>query len=172
MDTYDRRSSDDFETLTVAPGIRIRLDHPPVEAWSNAYIGLPWQDRGLTRAGIACWGLARLVYAEQHGLVLPDYASEVPDVEDGAAVASVYARAKSNHPWIAVDPTTARPFDILVFRRDGLDAHVGIFVEPDKMLHITEGEDSHLADQRRPGWAGRLSGVYRHHALLGGTVAA
>ena len=39
--------------------------------WANAYVGLPWADLGRDRTGCDCWGLARLVYAEQLGIALP-----------------------------------------------------------------------------------------------------
>ncbi|MCG5247987.1 NlpC/P60 family protein [Methylorubrum extorquens] len=134
--------------------------------WSEPYIGLPWQDRGLARDGVACWGLARLVYAEVLGLAVPDYAAEVASLDNRAKVATVYADGTMLGPWRSVPESEAREFDILVFRRAGLDAHVGIVVAPGRMLHITSGQDSAIVSYADGRWAPRISGVYRHVALV------
>ncbi|PJI56003.1 hypothetical protein CTI14_00265 [Methylobacterium radiotolerans] len=110
--------------------------------WSAPYVGLPWQERGLSRDGIACWGLCRLVYAEVLGLAVPDYAAEVASLEERAEVAAVFADGTLQGPWVGLPETDARSFDIAVFRRAGLDAHVGIVTSPGRMLHITAGQDS------------------------------
>lgn len=39
--------------------------------WPDAYVGIPWAWRGRDRAGIDCYGLVRLVYAERLGVALP-----------------------------------------------------------------------------------------------------
>lgn len=140
--------------------------------WSADYIGLPWQERGLTREGIACWGLARLVYAEVLRLDVPDYAASVPSLKAREEVASVFAGGVSAGPWRKVDPFLALDFDILVFRRAGLEAHVGIVCGLGRMLHIDAGQDSHVADYTTGRWAPRLAGVYRHHALIAAAQAA
>lgn len=134
--------------------------------WSTGYIGLPWQDRGLTRAGIACWGLVRLVYAERLGLDVPDYAAEVVSLAERAEVAAVFAGGTVAGPWAAVPEGDAREFDVVVFRRAGLDAHVGIITEPGRMLHITSGQDSAVIDYTAGRWAPRLSGTYRHESMV------
>lgn len=135
--------------------------------WSNDFIGIPWAERGASRDGCTCWGLVRLVYAERCGLAVPDYRDVCADIANAEAVGGVFERYRNAHPWIAVDPVTIRPFDILVFRRGVRDAHVGIATGlKDRMLHITSRADSCLADYSLPLWASRLSGVYRHHALL------
>lgn len=130
--------------------------------WSTPYIGLPWRERGLDRDGIACWGLVRLVYAEHLGLQVPDYAAEVASLQERAEVAAVFAGGTMGGLWASVPEQTARPFDVVVFRRAGLDAHVGLVVEAGRMLHITDGQDSAIIDYGTGRWAPRLSGVYRH----------
>lgn len=133
--------------------------------WSAAYIGLPWQERGLTREGVACWGLVRLVLAEVQGLDVPDYAASVPSLQARAEVAAVFEGGVEAGPWIKVEPADAREFDVLVFRRAGLEAHAGLVCGPGRMLHISSGRDSHVADYTAGRWAPRLAGVYRHRAL-------
>lgn len=139
--------------------------------WSASYVGLPWQERGLTREGIACWGLARLVYAEQLGIEVPDYAAEVPSLTERVEVAAIFAnRTSASGPWVSVGD--AREFDILVFRRAGLTTHVGIALDGERMLHIDAGGDSHLASYTTGRWASRLAGAYRHRSVMEAARAA
>lgn len=132
--------------------------------WSNAFLGLPWLERGLTRDGVACWGLARLVYAEVLGLQVPDYCAEVVSLQERAEVAAVFDKGVKVGPWVLVDQPAA--FDIAVFRRAGIAAHVGIVVTPGRMLHITSGQDSSVVDYSTGCWSPRLSGFYRHRAMM------
>lgn len=143
-----------------------------IDHWSASYVGLPWQERGLTRDGIACWGLCRLVYAEVLGLTVPDYAAEVTSLQERAEVAAVFVEGTMGGPWHQVPERAARAFDIVVFRRAGLDAHVGLVTAPGRMLHITAGEDSAIVDYTAGRWAPRLSGVYRHETMIGAARAA
>ncbi|TXN64986.1 NlpC/P60 family protein [Methylobacterium sp. WL6] len=136
-------------------------------AWSNAYVGLPWRERGLTRDGIACWGLARLIYAEMLGIPVPDYCAEVASIQERAEVAAVFARSTAVGPWVAV--AEAQPFDIAVFRRAGIAAHVGIVVMEGRMLHITAGRESAIVDFTTGCWSPRFSGFYRHRATMEAT---
>ncbi len=51
-------------------------------AWAAEYIGIPFAERGRTRAGCDCWGLVRLVLAERFGIELPSYADGYETVKD------------------------------------------------------------------------------------------
>ena len=135
--------------------------------WTVGYIGLPWQVGGLTREGIACWGLARLVYAERLGVAVPDYAADVLSIEERAEVAAVFAEGTSEAgPWVAVPSGEVREYDILVFRRAGLAQHVGIASGGGRMLHIDKDQESCLVDYTGGRWAPRLAGIYRHRAMM------
>ncbi|KQO99094.1 NlpC/P60 family protein [Methylobacterium sp. Leaf91] len=146
--------------------------------WSADYIGLPWQVGGLTRDGIACWGLARLVYAEQLGIAVPDYAAAVPSLEERTEIAGVFAEATSAAgPWVEVAPNglsldVIQEFDILVFQRTGLAHHVGIAAGSGRMLHIDRDQDSCLVDYSTGKWAPRLVGVYRHKERIVASLSA
>jgi cell wall-associated NlpC family hydrolase len=131
--------------------------------WSSNYVGLPWAEKGGTRAGLSCWGLARHVFIERFGVDLPSYDdlfashAEIRDVD--AVVAGATARA----PWSRVK--VPREMDVAVFRRAGVDCHVGLMIGPSRMLHIVAGQDSAIVDVTSGRWAPRLNGFYRHEAL-------
>jgi probable lipoprotein NlpC len=134
--------------------------------WTSEYVGLPWQERGLTRAGIACWGLAHLVYAEQLGITVPDYAADIASTKDRDKVAAAFADGTGAGPWVGVAPNAIRDFDILVFRIGGIEAHVGISAGRGRMLHASRGVGSCLAYTTRTPWSQRLAGAYRHQEMV------
>ena len=131
--------------------------------WPNRFTGVPFADLGRTRAGCDCWGLVRLVYAEVLGIALPSYAGGYVSAEERAGVAALLDAADDSGPWVCVTregwPIAA--FDVLVFRRGGLRAHVGVAIDDARMLHI-EGEDqAKVVRFLDPRWCSRLDGAWR-----------
>ncbi|PZP66240.1 MAG: phage tail protein [Methylorubrum populi] len=140
--------------------------------WSASYVGLPWREGGIASDGVACWGLALLAYAGELGILLPDYAAALASLEERAQIAAAFAGGTADDLWRPVSPGRERAFDIVVFRRAGLDAHVGIVTVPGRMLHITANQDSVITDYSSGRWAPRLSAIFRHRQMLGGADVA
>lgn len=130
--------------------------------WANPYVGLPFVERGITRHGVACWGLVHLVYREVLGIEVPDYSVGVLSIAERERIAEIFAGATTTGPWVEITLQDVAAFDVLVFRRAGLDMHVGLHVAPGRMLHATSGELSCIVDYSTGAWAPRLSAVYRH----------
>lgn len=141
-----------------------------MEHWSNAFVGIPHLDHGRTLVGCDCWGLVRLVFARQLGIDLPSYAEGYISTDEHAEISALIGGAKESTSWARVDGL-AMPFDIAVFRRGRLDAHVGVVVSDGLMLHMAEGAHSCLEHYRGGKWATRRSGVYRHHRLVARVTA-
>lgn len=40
--------------------------------WTTRYVGLPYRAGGRERDGLDCWGLIRLIYREEKGILLPE----------------------------------------------------------------------------------------------------
>lgn len=134
--------------------------------WSVPYVGLPWRERGVSRDGLACWGIVHLVYREVLGLEVPDYSVGVLSVAERERIAEIFADATATGPWVNIRIQDAAAFDVLVFRRAGMDMHVGLHAAPGRMLHITAGERSSIVDYSGGAWKPRLSAVYRHKDLI------
>jgi cell wall-associated NlpC family hydrolase len=107
-------------------------------SWANAYVGIPFRERGRDRSGLDCWGLVRLVLAEQRGIALPSFASDYTG-EDGREIAQLIAE----HHGIGdeVPPSNEQPLDLALFRMPCagglLPWHVGIVVDAGRVLHVT-----------------------------------
>ncbi len=133
--------------------------------WANAYVGLPWRERGRDRCGCDCWGLVRLVLAEQRGVVLPSFADDYAGT-DGLAVAALIEANRGLGAPVAAG--SEHPFDLAHCRmpcaghgRARLAAwHVGIVTAPGRMLHATQSLGAAAIEDYRE--APRL-----RHAIVG-----
>ncbi|WP_026784208.1 C40 family peptidase [Pleomorphomonas koreensis] len=131
-----------------------------VKSWTNAYVGTPFDRFGASHAGCNCWGLVVLIYAEQLGITLPDYAGAYASPEEQAEVAALVAAERADPAWTRV--FDARPLDVLLFRRGHLDTHVGLYVDRGLMLHVTADDCAKLERFETGTWGHRLTGIYRH----------
>jgi cell wall-associated NlpC family hydrolase len=128
----------------------------------SKYIGIPFKDHGRGRDGCDCWGLVHLVYREQLGITMHDL---------GDAYSDAYARgdvdmlvdAVAGENW-NVDVTAGpwKPMDVMIFRRCGVEAHVGLYLRPGEMLHVVHGMCAAVERYNSAKWGRRLSRVLRH----------
>ena len=129
--------------------------------WARNYIGIPFEPRGRDRDGLDCWGLVRLVYAEQFGVFLPSLAERYSGVHAGDApeIASVVNEVRRDTGlWEPVP--RARVGDVLHMRGGRLQ-HVGVATSPTSFLHAVMGANSCL-ERLDQDWRNRLLGVYRY----------
>lgn len=129
------------------------------DEWVKAYIGLPFLEKGRDRAGLDCWGLIRLVYAEQLRVALPAWVEGYADTRPGPDTAAHLAACAES--FAEVPAGGERPGDILLFRTGPHLSHVGLCLGGGRMLHILEGIDSTVERYRSPRWLPRLAGAYR-----------
>jgi cell wall-associated NlpC family hydrolase len=123
------------------------------------YVGLPFAPRGRTREGVDCWGLVCLVYAELLGRALPSYDDRYTSL-DAAERAHRDALIGEGRALFSEVPVE-QPFDLALFATGDLMAHIGVVVEPGRMLHILRDRQSVIEDYRRPAWARRGLGFWR-----------
>lgn len=127
--------------------------------WWNDYIGLSYAPRGRERSGLDCWGLVRLVYAEERGIELPSLANEYADHPDEREQLAALIATKRDH-WIETDAPQSG--DVVLLRILGAPSHVGLVTEPGSMLHIREGSDAVIERLDSVRWAQRVAGIYRY----------
>lgn len=141
--------------------------------WANEFIGLTFKDRGRGSSGVDCYGLIILVFENVKRLILRDY-----DYESCKDSLSISQLLSNDTDWPFLEVVRAgnanfegmlcklKEFDVIVFKRAGLEQHLGIVVNKTHMLHISEGCNSRLENYRCGYWKPKIVAVYRHRELL------
>ncbi len=125
--------------------------------WSSQYVGLPYLTGGRDRDGLDCWGLVRLVHAEQFKNELPSFAEDYASPHD-TRIQELIARHRES--WGRVD--SPQPGDVVVFRVWGGLQHVGVVTEPGFFLHIRSGRTATVERLAGSIWRNRVEGIYRY----------
>ncbi len=130
-----------------------------MEPWAAKYIGIPFLEKGRDRSGIDCYGLVRLVLAEQFNVDMPSYTEIYESIEEDAKVIgdTIYHAAMQ---WDRVE--SANPGDVCILRMLGHPMHCGIMADDRHMLHVIENTDSGIEDITRPHWKPRVIGMFRY----------
>jgi sulfur carrier protein ThiS len=121
------------------------------------YIGLPFKAKGRDESGVDCWGLVRLVYKNEYGILLPSF-SEQYELDDTNRIADLFAQYKEG--WDPV--TTPSAGDVVLFKILGYETHIGVCVDKSKFLHVREGKDSVIESLTNLKWSKRVVGVFKY----------
>jgi cell wall-associated NlpC family hydrolase len=127
------------------------------------YVGVPFKEHGRDRAGLDCYGLLRLVAAEQHGIELPSYVEGYTTTTDRVEIPKLIAGG-IDQDWHSVPSGEEREGDAVLFRIFGQPLHVGVVLAPPRFLHVMRGIDACVEDYRSAVWARRVLGFYRHRS--------
>ena len=130
------------------------MTHPP--SWVAGYVGIPFVDLGRNRAGCDCWGLVRLVLAEQGGIDLPSLATCYGSEANPAGVGDAIEAERRSGAWDRIDAGGEVPFDVVEMSGAARTPagwvfgplHVGVVVTPGWLLHVERGTAAVLARYR------------------------
>ena len=131
--------------------------------WTNRYVGIAFKHDGRSIDGCDCWGLVRIVYHQELGIELPEYAGTLTDNSIGALRRAVKAVDKESAKWIRVQEPKA--FDVTVLRLRSLNCHVGVVIDHKHMLHIEEGINASIESYQSLMWRNRIACYFRHRQL-------
>lgn len=131
-----------------------------IPIWVGHYIGLPFKEHGRDCKGVDCWGLVRLVMAEQFGIVLPSYSTYYDSTTREDQLAPLIAEERRH--WIPIEHGEEKFGDVVVLRMRGQPIHVGLVIERGRMLHAEVGIGSVLDSYASARWALRVTGFYRY----------
>jgi cell wall-associated NlpC family hydrolase len=126
--------------------------------WFHQYVGLPF---GESYGEVTCWSLVRRVYADNLGILLPEY-GEI-SATDLVRVSKAMEAGKDDG-WQAVDDPQA--FDVCIMRAPrGREAvsHVGVMIDAERLLHVEAASAAVVVPVKHVSVAGRILG-YRRRA--------
>ena len=132
--------------------------------WADKYLRIPFRARGRDVAGCDCWGLVRLVYRQELGVELPDFAIDPNDAE---AIPAAVAAEKPR--WQAIPFDDRREFDVVVMRARLVvagaafspDMHIGVVAPGGRILHTQEPFGVACVPHDHPTLVNRMSGIFR-----------
>lgn len=140
--------------------------------WVERYCRIPFVDEGSSFGGCHCWGLVRLVYANELGIELAPYAGIA--ASDTGAVTGLVSSERGLAPWQQViERGNEKAFDVVVMRgvfpsggrKVTGPVHVGVVVAPGHVLHVMRGMDSVCVPMSHPRVTRRVLSIHRHEAL-------
>lgn len=126
----------------------------------DRYVGIPYVDKGRLITGCDCWGLLWLVYREQRGIDVPSYSEDYVTGADRKALSRLIA--DELEPWREVDAGSERPFDAVLMREGRFVRHIGVVMEPGRLLHVSSGAASLIERYREGALKHRVVGFYRY----------
>lgn len=140
-------------------------------AWASKYIGLPFVDGGRTASGCDCWGLVRLVLAEQAGITLPGHGDIA--ARDSRAIRDRVAADAASGDWVEVARDQVARLDVVTMLgriHNGAsvvagETHVGIALDARCLLHVEHGTDTVIVPLAGPLVRDRIRRIFRHRSL-------
>jgi len=132
----------------------------PIPIWAGHYIGLRFKEHGRDISGVDCWGLVRLVLAEQFGIALPSYIREYETTTEVDCISRLIEREAIK--WRLIKSGDEICGDVIVMRVRGKPMHVGLVLGDRQMLHIEHGINSVIESYTSSVWSNRISGFYRY----------
>lgn len=148
----------------------------PQLPWVEEYMKIPFKKDGMTRDGLNCYGLVRIIMLDRCGIEIPAF--EEISSHELALVEGTINEGKNHTRWVPVDVGLEKIYDVGVFKElcvvdkkiRAMAIHVGIVVAPGWVLHAKEELGIVMQSyQDKAGMrktVGKLQGFYRHRALL------
>ena len=118
---------------------------------------------------VDCYGLARLYYAKNYDIELPNYARSALFMEEGL---DLIGQLISEQEFVVTDVSTDKlePGDALILcvpmphRKERTANHIGVFVGNGTFIHHLYGKKSEEA-YLTPQWSARIMAVLRHASV-------
>lgn len=126
----------------------------------DRYVGIPWAEQACGLAACNCWGLVRLIYRERRGIELPSYSDRIASAADAAEIDALIADLRPDWDEIPAGAETA--FDLVLLRRGRFISHVGMAIEPGRLIHVSSDHPARVERYRAALFRRRVDGFFRH----------
>lgn len=132
-----------------------------IEPWWNEYVGIPFLEKGRTRAGVDCWGLPCVVFAEKKNIILPSYLElyESTKYENCQQLKDLIFKERQSK-WHEVDKP--QEFDFALIKKGGVPMHVGLVTKKNFVLHSEVGVGVANEDTTRLHWKNKIEAYFRY----------
>lgn len=127
--------------------------------WWNKYVGIPYKLHGRDTDGLDCWGLVRLVYKDEKSIDLPSLSQEYYSSDNFKQNEEVISN--NNENWYLSEDYTVG--DVVLFRINGAESHVGIVIDENRFLHSKEGVGVTIEKLNSNQWRKRIAGFYKYN---------
>ena len=130
-------------------------------SWWKKYIGIPFESCGRTLDASDCYGLLRLIYANERGVDLPS----LDAYENTLQRKRMNELIETQPALIGFDTVPLEsvcPFDVLVLRNVGFNCHLGIVIDTQRMIHTEAGKGAVVEEYNRPHIKPRIREAYRY----------
>jgi cell wall-associated NlpC family hydrolase len=125
-------------------------------------IGVSYRNKGRDLVGADCWGLLRLFYIHEMGVLLPSYDEFYVDAFDKMSTST--AIQEFSNDWTKVD--IPQYGDGIKLRLMGHPCHVGVYLGNSEFLHTQTGHNSCIDRLDSVKWRHRIEGYYRHKSQM------
>jgi len=127
--------------------------------WWNAYIGIPFAEKGRGPDGVDCWGLVQLVYRQERGIELPGYewCYETTNDRDSLSFTIDHERIAK---WNTVE--TPHSMDVVILKMRGVPMHVGLITKKNHMIHCARGIGTVHEPYNGMRWHNKIAGFSRY----------
>ena len=126
--------------------------------WTDKYLDIPFVIGGRDWTGCDCYGLVRLILAEQFGKQIPDYAEGYSELTTDA-LRPIADAIVGGVPSDVV--TCPRAGDVALIALKGYEFHCGVFIDSNTVIHTDRNTGPVIDDIRRSRLFGRVKVVYR-----------
>lgn len=138
----------------------------------SKYIGIPFKDKGRTiEEGIDCWGLFRLFFFQEFGILFPSFADCYDSTEEETQIGNFVLHGIKDEiigKWNPVELGQERWGDGILIRLKNHPMHVGVMVARNIFIHALTGCDSVWENRTSTIWRRRVLGIYRLEGLNNG----
>ena len=126
--------------------------------WAKKYIGIPYKELGRDEDGLDCWGLVRLIYTNECGIMLPSFDTEYKSVKD-FNINKIIEEQRPN--WTEIKKP--QEFAVALINNYGMPFHVGVIVNnKGDMIHSMEKRNTCIENIYSNNWKNKLVGIFTY----------